>query len=246
MKPTFLICLLFLFTFQSRSLKSQTVTLISSSDVVNYLNGTWDCFMICGGLAGTCDTVQEFGQTAKYFFTPLSGINDSIHYKYYIDTVLWNEGNSSVQLLSGGFGLKWTIKEFNRSLIQLTDSTYSYHYEPVIINPYASDTVGIMTPCIDCYEFFNVKTANGIQTHEDETSILIFPNPGNGTINISGLKMGQTYEIEIHDVLGKKLGEKNIIAETNKMKIDLSLSSGTYIIQVKNNQTIIREKIIIN
>ena len=82
---------------------------------------------------------------------------------------------------------------------------------------------------------------------EVNLEINVFPNPNNGTFNITLNENLSDFEIEIINVLGqivhKEFIENYIINSTKK--IDLQLTEGTYIINVKNEENNIQLPIIV-
>lgn len=69
------------------------------------------------------------------------------------------------------------------------------------------------------------------KTIEKELKPLIFPNPNNGTFEISGIENLEEYQINIFDLLGKSI-DFNI--QKNKVEINQNTATGTYILQILN------------
>jgi hypothetical protein len=95
------------------------------------------------------------------------------------------------------------------------------------------------------YLFENLEP-NVIPEYTD-FDIQVFPNPSNGEISIvfDGSADGNTYKVNIYDIFGRSVFDKEMaIANT---KIDISeLAMGTYIIEIRIAQKIFRHKIFMN
>ncbi|MAU25700.1 MAG: hypothetical protein CMC34_02955 [Flavobacteriaceae bacterium] len=80
-----------------------------------------------------------------------------------------------------------------------------------------------------------------ISTIEFDENIKVYPNPTNGEIFFNSVLINS--KIEIYSEIGKRVYD---IENTNSNKIQLLLSSGVYIMKIRNNNKILYKKIIIN
>ena len=88
---------------------------------------------------------------------------------------------------------------------------------------------------------FNAGNSAGISEIKNN-KIKVYPNPFNDYITIS-IGNDKLSEVRITDILGKVIVNKKYFDET--FKIDLStLSTGTYIVTIKNNNTVKTEQIV--
>lgn len=77
----------------------------------------------------------------------------------------------------------------------------------------------------------------------DEKNISIFPNPSNGTFEISLGQLDTNSKIEIFNIVGRKVFEKGEINDAS-IKIN-NLANGVYLITISQKNTIITKKIIV-
>jgi len=94
----------------------------------------------------------------------------------------------------------------------------------------------------------NFAVVSSIEENIFEGKISVYPNPTNGILNLD--MMGVTpseYQIKITNILGEIIyvSTKNISGIYNDV-IDLSsFSKGTYVIHIKNKESIFTDKIVI-
>lgn len=86
--------------------------------------------------------------------------------------------------------------------------------------------------------YSNVVVLNGVNDHNNENSILTYPNPAQDRLNIALQNQNQVGNVLVFDLYGKE------VLSTDKLtNIDISqLSLGSYIIQVEANGSYIRTK----
>ncbi len=90
------------------------------------------------------------------------------------------------------------------------------------------------------YTYTNVKSV-----FEQEDKIIIYPNPALNKFEVSTQSTIQ--EIVLYNSLGQKINESKFNADIsgNHASVDIDLSSGIYIVVVKTNHQLYREKLII-
>ena len=78
--------------------------------------------------------------------------------------------------------------------------------------------------------------------------ISLFPNPAKNTVEIvSNEFLNKGLEVIIYNMTGRMILNKNYDNETGKITLDLSnISSGNYILELKNNDDIFHKKLVIN
>ena len=93
----------------------------------------------------------------------------------------------------------------------------------------------------------NCLTTSGIGTDElDINGFTIYPNPNKGTFNISLNSIGDYKTLRITTILGQTLHEASINSDDLNIKVDLTLESGIYNVQLlTKNQKWVNETIII-
>ncbi len=112
-------------------------------------------------------------------------------------------------------------------------------------------TMWVNEPNLSDYHFRCVTSGTGVGIPEEENnaSILIYPNPGNGQFNfaLNGMNGSKT-TINIYDLTGKMVYSVNKDAYGSSFVhiVDLSqLSEGMYIAEIQNGTKVYKEKIII-
>lgn len=147
--------------------------------------------------------------------------------------------------------------------VQFGDYTY--------INPYSGDTVTaeeIIYFAADTLKldyifwlkrqpFFNndvvptlvnhrTDCATGIKGNLMNDNVSIFPNPGNGVFYISLQNAAAKSNLEIYNILGKRIYETFYFKQQTSNKIDLSLQpKGIYFVKIYDSEKIYTEKIVI-
>jgi hypothetical protein len=77
---------------------------------------------------------------------------------------------------------------------------------------------------------------------EKKTQVVIFPNPGSGIFNLTGIEKGNV--VEVRDVNGKLIYQS--IAKDNSMSIDMSRNAlGIYDLLIKTNGNTVSKKLIV-
>lgn len=144
------------------------------------------------------------------------------------------------------------------NIFQLIDSLHNYlapasvrHFTKYSLN----STIGTATDSVKTW-FVNrlawldanmpgtCLTGVGNDPYGSENSVMIYPNPSRGQFMVQGPKFsGEGAEIRIMDVVG------NVIHQTTfsfKLNLDLNLSNGLYLIEVKKGQERVVKKLLIN
>ena len=91
-------------------------------------------------------------------------------------------------------------------------------------------------------------TVSAIEENIFDGEVSIYPNPSSNFIRIDMIDVNKSeYNVSIINVLGEKVFDISESISGNYMKqIDVrNLANGTYILQIKNEETIFVEKIII-
>ncbi|MFD1553259.1 hypothetical protein DNU06_16880 [Putridiphycobacter roseus] len=69
-------------------------------------------------------------------------------------------------------------------------------------------------------------------------NISLFPNPAEGILNFSGIPNGKTIELKIYNMMGQLVFKEKI----ESSNVDIShLNSGSYIYQLKGNETVLKK-----
>lgn len=71
--------------------------------------------------------------------------------------------------------------------------------------------------------------------------ITLFPNPTDGIVNVYIEKFDENYEVNVYDMLGKKIMTTQL--QDNKSIIYLDVIAGVYIIEIRNKTQIVRKQI---
>ncbi|GEM_PF-4337307 len=130
---------------------------------------------------------------------------------------------------------------------------FGYHYEnvtclvndfnpPAPVDPISfigNNVIGLLISSSDS----TINQSLSIQNINTGSSFLLFPNPTKNNITISGLNKFELNEMKIFNITGDLVLTSNLNEE--KTTFDLSnLLNGVYILEIANNDGIIREKII--
>ncbi len=102
------------------------------------------------------------------------------------------------------------------------------------------------TPANNIAQWRTPLGINNLQMEKGQVSV--FPNPNNGGFTLTyQLQTGQTGEFTIYNMLGEKLAEYTLDANSDKMNINAStLSEGIYLYRISvDNNIVKRDKIVI-
>lgn len=82
------------------------------------------------------------------------------------------------------------------------------------------------------------------ELEEKDNGLLIYPNPNNGLFTLTyGLNEQQTGEIQIFDMVGKKVFAQQLNVESNSMHIDFSeMNAGIYLIRLEVNGQVLQSE----
>jgi hypothetical protein len=85
-----------------------------------------------------------------------------------------------------------------------------------------------------------------VQDQSANSELVVFPNPASSTVNIKLSESNQASELRIFDEAGRLVQSENIAALTLNHQVNIEkLGDGLYIIEVKNGNEIIRQKLIV-
>lgn len=139
-----------------------------------------------------------------------------------------------------GFGESSNIEYYN-DLGNVTEYSYAglTHLEDYYWTVYAYNSDSYSDLC--SVNHFTVDNTVNIEAVENNTSILIFPNPSNGQFTIEGEDI---QKVEIVDVTGKIV--KSFIMNNEQLTIDLSNKpEGVYIVKIIQEGTVVNKNIIL-
>lgn len=127
------------------------------------------------------------------------------------------------------------------------DDTFNNYYLDlhVPVTPFGVEPIDSLQSAYDNWKAVN-STENGSLREE---TIKIFPNPTSqfATIEIENFNLTKEYLIEVADLTGKKLVEKNM--EEKRLKLDLkNFNSGVYFVNLKSEEGVflLSKKLFIN
>ena len=72
----------------------------------------------------------------------------------------------------------------------------------------------------------------------------MYPNPTHGILNIN-LKNTIAADLEIHNIMGQKILERNLKSSNNKIALN-NIAKGLYLVTIKTEKTATTKKLIIN
>ncbi|HRI00407.1 MAG TPA: M12 family metallo-peptidase [Saprospiraceae bacterium] len=143
-----------------------------------------------------------------------------------------NNGTATAQVNGGTppFQYKWSTGDTAMSIGNLAPGDYSL---------LVTDANG----CTGNY-FFSVPNSVGTKQFYQNSSINVYPNPGNGVYTVESEIPVNDYKI--FDLQGKLILEQQQLKSEHKLKIDLSsFSAGLYYVEFKLNQHILVKKLLI-
>lgn len=86
----------------------------------------------------------------------------------------------------------------------------------------------------------------GLKDIENENNISIYPNPASDIINLEiENSNNKNLTLDIYNILGKKLRTEKISNNQNQINVG-NLNNGTYILEIKTNESIKIKKLLIN
>ena len=75
--------------------------------------------------------------------------------------------------------------------------------------------------------------SSSVQETEKTSKIVVFPNPAGNTLNVKNIEKG-SYHVQIFDLIGRVVLEKQIILNNKNFTLDIStIPFGVYILQLK-------------
>ena len=100
-----------------------------------------------------------------------------------------------------------------------------------ITNPYSSTTNSI-------FKYIRIKTAQNLTVNTsiaNVNSLSIYPNPTTGNCYMSLPGVNETYQVLVHDMLGKIISKENVLP-TNSHLINLeNCNKGIYFVNINNS-----------
>lgn len=85
----------------------------------------------------------------------------------------------------------------------------------------------------------------GIRENNSLAKLSLYPNPSDGILFIENLAENKNYEIAVFDLLGKRMFSESIKNSFNNCRIDLTgLSTGAYLVEIRSEGRVYREKVV--
>jgi hypothetical protein len=115
---------------------------------------------------------------------------------------------------------------------------------PITVSPTQTTTYTVtgISPCVDTASItVTVDPCLGIDDKDEESMLLIYPNPSNSFVTIEGDNLQEFQRIELRDVTGRLILVE--LVSSSKINIDLkNLATGNYIVHVLGAQKMITRK----
>lgn len=160
------------------------------------------------------------------FYVKVSSESNYDFFKFYID----EEEKVS---LSGTTNTSWQFKQF---VIPAGSHVLKFEYSKDYSSAYGSDAAWIDDLAIPMQ-----TTMSGLET-ANQSTLSIYPNPANTTVEIGGLEAGST--VFVFSLTGEKLSEVKAEGQSMTMNTDF-LPSGVYLLCVRSPKSIQTQKLII-
>jgi predicted methyltransferase len=98
--------------------------------------------------------------------------------------------------------------------------------------------------------YFTIQNATGINGQAAGFNLNVYPNPGQGLLNITfDQQENSTLEISISELSGKVIFTKNIVSGNGELSIDLrekGIKDGIYLLELNDGKKISRQKFVVN
>ena len=205
-----------------------------------YITGSEVSETICDG-----DSVEIYG---VYYSTPTE-IHDTIHLYSWKDsivniyvtvnpapampTIIENSGTLTSTYSQYGYQWYFNGNPITGATSQNYTPTQSGNYQVEIFNSNGCSSMS------DIYTF----TYIGFETFESNNSILIYPNPTDGTIY---LKNDDIKEIAVFDIAGNKIRSKNVTNQSDIISVDLTeYAAGVYFLKLQKADKTLYQKVIL-
>jgi len=172
-----------------------------------------------------------------------------LHTDAYGSEVRWNikDSDGTIIFNGGPYGNNQTINES----FQLESTCYTFN----LIDTYGDGGGAVTLIDLNNLEIYHTTgnygsgesqqfSTDGVLgvTNNTLNSLVIYPNPTNSVLNI---RNAENATIEIYDLLGRVVATRSNIALEESINVS-SLTTGTYLIKVINNNQVKTEKFIIN
>lgn len=212
-------------------------------------------------------TVNGFNQLNDYFNVPWSPYYQRGYYSFAENSYVlnaWQYKHQRVLLYSfnGSFGNAGIIPQTGGTQNQSYQAAFSYTLPAAAngINKYNADNIYIVGFAAEFStnglqrDVLNVTqdklTANpevvGLQKNITHQLLSIYPNPANGFIDVNIGSETKQYELQIHDLLGRRVFQKIVVNSDGVERVNLTgFVSGTYVLSIKSVSGISRQKFII-
>ena len=118
-------------------------------------------------------------------------------------------------------------------------STMSISVTPTVTTTYSVNVTDVNFCSSSAFVTVNVSTCTGIDELIANT-VTVYPNPNNGTINITlTSELTKNSTLEIYDAIGKLIATEVLSNELNTLNIS-NLSNGIYSFRVLNNNNMVK------
>ncbi|SDG39960.1 PA14 domain-containing protein [Psychroflexus sediminis] len=111
------------------------------------------------------------------------------------------------------------------SKITTTDDTFSFIIDKSIPESMATNRFSLV------FEPVSLSTQE-----ESLGSLSLYPNPTKGSFQISGQDLGEGAEVEIYNMIGQQVYNRNLNGSSGTEITDFNANAGVYLVKIKNDQ----------
>ena len=150
-------------------------------------------------------------------------------------------GTSSATALVGGFTAVLQSYYFEQTGNHLS----AQELRMLMVNTGIAQGAGVSIGPLPNMQAAILELNNTLSTaHHSFSNFIMYPNPTHGILNIN-LKNTIAADLEIHNIMGQKILERNLKSSNNKIALN-NIAKDLYLVTIKTEKTATTKKLIIN
>jgi hypothetical protein len=154
-----------------------------------------------------------------------------------INTAVVQSGNALIAQ-----NISATYQWINCTSNQIIPGAVNQSYTPNVNGSYAA----IITQCgiIDTSACLTINNV-GLDDLENDSEMLMYPNPANSQVNINLSSRVDNYSIQIFNMLGERVCDKSLKGNDSNTFDLTKFTSGTYWVEIQSGNSIWKKKLIV-